>query len=633
MTGRDTRDELRFIPYSPHEACRLGRPWVRSDSKPEPKARRRPPPRSSVPWHPPRSDPSSVQSHPFSTHRPRAFHRPAQGAHPLRPALLWLAAASTWAASACYAPAELRDRADEDAYALIDERRQRLFGDDGPFALPANTAAFGREAGAELALLTTRDRVLGGGLSSIGPLDVITALEVASENSEEVQRQKEALYVTALDLAEEEWRFGYRYNADGNASVGGDVGGDFVQANSGFGASITRILGTGATILGSIGTDLFRVVSTGDGWDAVSDIGLSISQPLLRGSGRLITLEPLRQTERNLIYAVRSYERFRRTYAVNVSERVYRVQQSLDQLKNERLNFESLLRLSTRNKRLAEAGQLSEIQVDQARQDELRSRNRLVTLQGNVERQLDNFKVFLGLPVGVEVSFESGILRALGGDSSFLKGLEEDRVVEFAIQHRLDIMTAFDQVQDATRREAILRDSLRVGLGLTGAANSNSDEGNPLGHSLDDAQFSAAVDLDLPVDLLPARNAWRRAELTLVDQRRGYERFLDEVTVSVRDALRRARNDFESLEIQIGAVALSERRVLGADLSVKAGTASTRDLLEAQDALRQVRDAATSARIDFTLSLLDLWLELEILRVDEDGVHLDAELNDELRTY
>ncbi len=239
--------------------------------------------------------------------------------------------------------------------------------------------------------------------------------------------------------------------------------------------------------------------------------------------------------------------------------------------------------------------------------------------------------MFLGLPVGVEVSFEEGILRSLGGDSSFLEGLDEDKVVEFAIKHRLDIMTVFDQVQDATRREAILRDSLRAGLGISGSADSSSDEGNPLGHSMDDVQFRAAVDLDLPVDLLPARNAWRRAELTLVDQRRGYERFLDEVTVSVRDALRRARNDYTSLEIQIGAVALSERRVLGAELSLQAGTASTRDLLESQDALRQVRDAETSARIDFTLSLLDLWLELEILRVDEGGVRLDPELSAELR--
>ena len=157
---------------------------------------------------------------------------------------------------------------------------------------------------------------------------------VAEQNSESVQRQKESLYTSALSLAEEEWRFGYRYNADGVAAVNGDAGGDLVAADAGFGASVTRVLGSGATILASLGADLFRFVSTGDGWDAISNAGVSITQPLLRGSGRLITLEPLRQTERDLVYAVRSYERFRRTFAVDVAGRVYRVQQSLDQQKN-----------------------------------------------------------------------------------------------------------------------------------------------------------------------------------------------------------------------------------------------------------------------------------------------------------
>ena len=68
---------------------------------------------------------------------------------------------------------------------------------------------------------------------------------------------------------------------------------------------------------------------------AVSNLTVRlIDQPLLRGFGRHIVREPLIQAERDVRYQVHNYERFRRTYAVDVSERVYRVQQSLDQLKN-----------------------------------------------------------------------------------------------------------------------------------------------------------------------------------------------------------------------------------------------------------------------------------------------------------
>ena len=163
----------------------------------------------------------------------------------------------------------------------------------------------------------------------------------------------------------------------------------------------------------------------------------------------------------------------------------------------------------------------------------------------------------------------------------FLETLDgkDEEVVAFAIENRLDVMTAFDRVQDTVRREAIVRDALRVGLGLSASANSEvSDEGRPFSQRVEDAQLSARLDLDLPVDLLPARNAWRRAELALVDERRSYERFLDQVTIDVRDALRRARNSAESLRIQLDAVDLSVDRARGAQLQLEAGRASTRDL-------------------------------------------------------
>ena len=536
--------------------------------------------------------------------------------------------------AACYSPDELRDRADRDAYALIDARRNRLFGDTGPFALPASTAAIGRSEFS--GPLTTREAVLAGEITDLGKIDVVDALAIAAENSETVQQQKESLYLSALNLAEEQWRFGYRYDLNADGSVAGDVGGDLVSTSTGFGGSVTKILGSGATILGSIGSDLFRFVSTGDGWDAASNIGLSITQPLLRGSGRLVTLEPLRQTERNLIYDVRSYERFRRTFAVQVSQRVFGVLQTINQQENEEYNFNNLVSLSERNEALADAGQMSEIEADQARQNELRSSNRLVALVGNAQRQMDNFKVFLGLPLDVALEFDDDVLGNLLADESFIEGFEEEYAIavaaQFAHDQRLDVQTSFDQLQDAIRREAIAKDALRTGLGLSGRLDSTSDDGRPLGHSIDDATFNAAVDVDLPVDLLPARNAWRRAELTVAERKRSYSRFLDEVTASVRDAFRNTRNSYESFVIQRDAVALADRRVEGAKLSLEAGRASTRDLLEAQEAQVQAKDGETSSRIDFTLALLDLWLELEVLRVDETGIHVDEELVKELRS-
>ena len=559
---------------------------------------------------------------------PKPFARTRAGSGP---SVALLALPLALAAVGCYSNAELRDRADRDAYALIDERRQRLFGEQGLFKLPEATEAFGRE-GVAADVSTLRMRLLTGLEESVDSLTIVDALRIASENSQRVQEQKESLYISALDLTQEQWQFGYRYQLDGSATGSGSLDdASLVPVNGGLGASVTRVLGSGAVIVGNIGSDLFRFVSTGDGWDTVTNLGLSITQPLLRGSGRLVTLEPLRQTERNLIYSVRNYERFRRTFAVDVAAQVFSTLQAQNQYDNELQRYENLVQLSLRNQALAEAGDLSKIEVDQAQQGELNSENSLVRLRGNIERQYDGFNVFLGLPVGVDVTLAPGILEALGGDSSFIEGLNQDVVVEFAIENRLDVMTSFDRVQDAVRREAIARDALRTGLGLSVSANSASDEGRPLGYTVDDVQLNAALDADLPVDLLPLRNAWRRSEIALVDERRAYERFLDNVAVSARDALRRARNSYASYEIQADAVNLSLRRVEAARVSQKFGRASTRDFLEAQQDLQVVQDGLTTAKINYELALYDLWLELEVLRVDERGIYIDEEMTAELK--
>ena len=45
-----------------------------------------------------------------------------------------------------------------------------------------------------------------------------------------------------------------------------------------------------------------------------STITLDLVQPLLRGGGRAVTLEPLTQTERNLLYQIRAFARFRKEF-------------------------------------------------------------------------------------------------------------------------------------------------------------------------------------------------------------------------------------------------------------------------------------------------------------------------------
>ncbi|MDP6954620.1 MAG: TolC family protein, partial [Planctomycetota bacterium] len=458
-----------------------------------------------------------------------------------------------------------------------------------------------------------------GADSTPAALSLVNILEIAALNSRDYQSQKEQLYLEALDLTLERWRYASRPFATLTAAADGASGGDdsvSVDGELGF----TRLLGSGASIVASIGTDLFRIVSSGDGWDAITDISLSITQPLLRGAGRAIAREPLTQAERDLIYQVRAFERYRRTFAVETAQRFYDLLEAIDELHNEEGNYDNLTALRTRNEALAAAGRLSDIEADQAHQDELRSETRLISLRAALQRQRDQFNLFLGLPVGTQLDLDQEEFTRLNEGDGQLAALDEKAAIALALDTRLDLLTVRDGLEDGRRQVELARDALRAGLSLDASLNATEDG----------TSWSAGLALDGPLDRLAERNAYRAQLISLAAAERDLVASEDSIVAGVRDALRGVGNSRQSHAIQRGAVHLARRRVESAQLNLDAGRASTRDWLEAREALLEAENAASAALIDYTLARLDLYLQLEVLVVDSAGLHAADELLKEL---
>jgi outer membrane protein TolC len=506
--------------------------------------------------------------------------------------------------------------ADREVYAMVLERREELFGEPGAFTIdpPADSL---------------RQRILRGEWDAGQPLSMVQCLEIAAENSREVQSQRESLYRSALDLSLERWQYSTQFFGDASGSVSGTGDDGDVNANVDSSLGFSRLLGTGASIVTTLGNGMLRVVSTGNHWEELANLSMSITQPLMRGAGRAIALEPLTQAERNLVYAVRSYERFRRTYAVDVAGRVYGLLQAIDELENEERNYRDLVLLRQRNEALAAAGRLSDIQADQARQDELGSENRLISLRASLARQWDQFNLFLGLPVGVALELDPAEFEGLIESDPALDKIDEHVAREYALLHRLDRLTVSDQVADSKRSLAIAEDALRAGLslGLSGRADTvNGADGGLNDIRYQDIDWAASLSLDLPLDRKSERNALRRSQISLAAAERGLAENQDSIHASVLDAFRAVRDTSQSIAIQRGAVILARRRVESAKLNLAAGRAETRDLLDAQASLVSAENNTTSSLIQFNLARFDLHLELETLRVDEGGIHVLPDL-------
>lgn len=513
----------------------------------------------------------------------------------------------------CKSAEEWRADADREVGEILAQRQAEL-GVEQPFEL-------------ERAPETLRTRLLAGigaGLEEPLTVDLVAALQIAAENSREWQDQRERLFQTALDLTLTRWN--YTVQEKGTLSAFLDGTGSQAE-NEGFlsNFNLFKLLGWGTRFTGDIGIDFLRDVGSGDGWDAVSHLSLNITQPILRGFGRSIVEEPLTQAERDVLYEARAYERFRRTFAVRVADSFFRVLEQVDRLENEEANFQNLVKLRERNEAFAEAGRLTDIQVDQARQDEFRARDRLISARRDLDGALDDFKLTLGLPIEVELTLDEGGLRALEAWHGLRVDLAERDVVALGLLHRLDHLTVMDRLVDAERGVAVAADALRMGLDLGVNANFTSDEGRPLASHGDDVTWGLDLGLDLPIDRLPERNAYRRALIARDAAGRDVEQSTDEVRAELRDALRNLAAARASYEIQQGAVVLAERRIESAALNLEAGRASTRDLLEAQDDLLTAQNDLAANLTDTILAGLALYRDMELLDVGEQGILIDPD--------
>ncbi len=513
---------------------------------------------------------------------------------------------------ACKSADEHRRDADREVYSIVEARRQQLHIGDPFFSIEPDPSSL-------------RQRLLRGETSGTEPISLAECLKIAAENSRDYQREKEELYLSALDLTLERWNFALQKGGTLDASVIGiDDRADIAVGDANF--SLSKLLGTGAKIVGDIGLGLTRSLSTSDDWDPVSNVGLTITQPLLRGFGELVVKEPLTQAERDLVYAVRSFERFRREFAFEVAERYYEHLQRLDAVKNQEANFQNLKILSDRNTELARAGRLSVIEAGQARQNELRSGNQLLEAREQLEFNRDQFKLFLGLPTQAPLVLDPTELDALAKQDLGAIEVDEELAAAFALAHRLDHLNIVDEQADADadRRIAIAEDQLRGDLLFTAEYDNVGIPGEFTDLSSRAQLWTLDVRWDLPFERLPERNDYRAALIDYDVAKREAEESADEIRADLRDSLRRIDTRREAYEIQVAAVELAERRIESAQLSLEAGRASTRDLLEAQESLLAAQNAATSALIDYTLAKMGLYLDMELLTIDERGITVEA---------
>ena len=451
------------------------------------------------------------------------------------------------------------------------------------------------------------------------------ALEIAFRNSRSFQDQRETLYITALAVANTRraWSWGgWGGGSPGTAGYNHGAGSPNGNSSSmGPKADFTnKLMSGGQLVLGSglqMATDTTGLGSFG--MDSL--LNANLTQPLLRGAWRDIAYEVQYRAERDLIFAVYSYQRFTQTFATGIITQYYGVLQQRDLLENERSNIARLKETLAMTKILVQGQQVSPIEQDQAEQNLLDAQVRLQNDEQTYFDALDHFKVQLGLPLMARAELDyPGALEGLRKQGPRVVPLDNEKAVVVAMQTRPDVLTQATKVRDADRDVVLAADMFNPQIDVVaGGGGTSTPKGQPQNLDFGNNTRNAGLKLNYELDQTDHRDAYRKAMIGADKARRDLAEFSDNVRLEVRQRYRQLQQSRQSYELQQRSVQIATRRRKLASLQLKNNLASARDVLEAEEALRNAQNGLMSALISYTTTRLEFLATLGMIDVDEKG--------------
>lgn len=505
-------------------------------------------------------------------------------------------------------PDQYKAKADKEVYDIIDDKWQDDFGDKSNYIISdSNVPA------------SPNDITVEKSVPESGVLNLAQAVAIATAHNRSYLRQKEQLYLIALDLTLARHRFARRWFGTVDASYTNNSADESVSSDSRLG--FNQLLADGAQIGASVAVDWARFL-TGDPRTSLGSVlTATVSQPLLRGRGRKIVQENLTQAERNALYQIRSFSRFRKTFVVSTVSAYYRVLQQKTTVVNAENSYYRLMESQKRLELEAEAGMKSSADVDESRQRTLGAENSWVQAQQRYERVLDEFKVSLTLPADTEVELDPNELQSLELMLTDQVDYTAETAIETGLNWRLDFATSADRVDDAKRKVLLAADNLGAELNLVGSAGVGSTESTKIDRlRFHEGTYTLGLKADLPLDRKAERNAYREALISLEQQERDFEDARDNIELEVRDALRALRAEAEGYRIQKLALELAERRLEAQKMLLDVGQSDTRLLLESEGDLLQAQNDVTGALVDHAIAKMSFFRDIGVLQVKPDGM-------------
>ena len=454
-------------------------------------------------------------------------------------------------------------------------------------------------------------------------LTLYDALSWANSNAKEMQFAQYDYMYTTLALVSEfhEWQPQVSYGVDTGITAGSTGGmyntslsvvNDFSVAKQfQYGGSIS------ASFLTTIAERLHNAATSTNSID--SDLSVALELPLLKGSGA-IAKESLIQSQRNLVYAARVYERFRRSFYTKVVSDYLSLVVQKQALENAQRSVDSLRQVAERQKALYESGRARLYDSADAENQALAAVANLSQSWERYRLAIDRFKIRIGWPIEQQIQIETA---SIGVVPPYV---DVQEAVAQALEFRLDLQTEYDQLIDKSRAIDNALNSLLPDVSLSLSTTLESEADKPFKFDEKEFDYLAGLSVNIPLDQHDEEVAVRQAQITLLKAKRAYREARDNVVIGVRSALR-------NIEVYQFSYDLQERNVgiaqLGLDsINADPDRVSVLDQTRAIQDLQSAQNARDSAKRDLELSIVDYLLQAGQLRITSvGGLQLPLEEN------
>ncbi len=533
-----------------------------------------------------------------------------------------------------------RKSADKAAYGVVREKSPAVPNMDRQFTIERTNVI----SLASLPLATNVQEFLGPyGESERGArqLRLEDALLLAIRHSRAYQNRKEQLYLAALSLTLTRHNFTPIFSASGNGSFNGQteqtvsyeidaatgelkpvVSDNLVEqqhVNAGGEISASWLIAGVGRLTTAFTADFMRFVTGDPRVTTSSQLSATFVSPLLRDAGFKQQKEALTQAERQMIYDLRDFVRYRREFSVLVASSYYGVLGDRDRARNSFLDLQSSRKNAERTRALAEEGRETQSNLGRLAQQELSSESAWINSIRSYKQALDNFKLLLGLTVDENIVLDDAELEAL---QIRHPEISVENSIKVALAARLDYQNTKEELEDADRKVKVAVNMLKPRVDFTSsvAVNSNPDDNSGFPKlDFDRYRYSAGLNVDPGLDRTAEMNTYRTALIARDRSVRVVAQQEDEIKLQVRDSwrtLEQAKRNYEISEIGLN---LAERRVEEQNLLAELGRAKAQDQVDAQNDLVNSKNQRTQALVAHTIARLQFWNNMGILYIKDNG--------------